>query len=65
VLGGERLAPGSDIAVGAARFHVAELDDRVVGGDMLADWYEYYGWRGDVSLRPSALELVRCGRSLR
>jgi hypothetical protein len=64
VLGGERLAPGSDIVVGAARFHVGELDDRVAAGDMMADWHDYYDWRGDPWLRPSALELVRCGRSL-
>jgi hypothetical protein len=65
VLSGERLAGGSTIVVGPARFHVAELDDRVAGGDMLADWHDYYDWQGDLHLRPSALELVRCGRSVR
>jgi hypothetical protein len=65
VLGGERLGPGSTVVVGAARYHVAELDDRVVGGEMMAEWHDYYAWQGDLRLRPSVLELVRCGRSLR
>ena len=63
VLGGERLAPGRDVIVGGVRYHVDDLDDRVVAGDMLAQWHDYYRWRGDLELRPSALELVRCGRS--
>ena len=65
VLGGERLSPGTDVVVGAARFHVDELDDRVVAGEMMAQWHDYYAWQGDLRLRPSVLELVRCGRSLR
>ncbi|HEV7757607.1 MAG TPA: DUF4262 domain-containing protein [Acidimicrobiales bacterium] len=65
VLAGERLAAGVDLMVGSRRFHVDELDERVVAGDMLAQWHDYYGWRGLDELRPSVLELVRCGRSRR
>jgi Domain of unknown function (DUF4262) len=65
VLGGERLEPGVDVVVGHARYHVDELDERVLAGDMMAQWHEYYDWQGQHELRPSVLELVRCGRSLR
>lgn len=65
VLSGGRYAPGDVVVVGPMRFHVDELDDRVVAGDMMAQWHTFYAWRGEHALRPSVLELVRCGRSLR
>jgi hypothetical protein len=65
VLAGHRLAPGVDVVVGRMRFHVDELDDRVVAGDMLAQWHDYYDWLGQAELCPTAFELVLCGRSPR
>ena len=65
VLAGERFAAGEAVRVGPTRFHIDELDERVVAGDMMARWHDYYAWQGDLLLRPSVLELVRCGRSRR
>jgi hypothetical protein len=65
VLAGERFAAGEAVRVGQMRYHIDELDDRVVAGEMMAQWHDYYAWQGDLRLRPSVLELVRCGRSLR
>lgn len=61
VLGGTRLSDGQTLDIGGTHWHVAELDERVVAGDMMLQWRDHYAWQGDDGLRLSALELVRCG----
>jgi hypothetical protein len=65
VLGGTRFSEGQTLEIAGTYWHVSDLDERVVGGEMMVQWRDHYHWMGSDGLRLSALELVRCGTTPR